>query len=287
MVGVEGWQQPARPVRSSGPAHRQPAGGFVRLSAKRGKGLGEVSNLGGKSKPGKGLGVQPAAASTKADPTKQAEADAAIAAIAAECEKEEKERDLAALEASARAVAALSSSEPGLGAGDRAASLAGDWRLVWVSGDEALACVGTGLHKLPLTLLEDMFLSLGKPAIGAKLEVAEILRILGPFPNVRNTLAGTWKPSADGKFGISLVYDTMVDGNGGVIKAPDGSERRKVPLTAAYASPGEALCLQAGDGGLLVFAAEADLDGALKALRVDRPEDWDEPKEPFKLPWQK
>ena len=83
-------------------------------------------------------------------------------------EQEEKERDLAALEASARAVAALSSSEPGLGAGDRAASLAGDWRLVWVSGDEALACVGTGLHKLPLTLLEDMFLSLGKPAIGAK-----------------------------------------------------------------------------------------------------------------------
>merc|ERR1711871_1321940 len=76
---------------------------------------------------------------------------------------------------------------------------------------------------------------LGKPL--DTVECAEILRVIGPFPNVRNTLAGQWSFPAYGYWaeaaemtgsGLEFTYDTMIDGNGGTIKAPDGSDRRKV-----------------------------------------------------------
>lgn len=125
--------------------------------------------------------------------------------------------------------------------------------------------------------------------------------MLGPFPNVRNTLAGTWTCSinAAGSSQLDVTYDTMIDGNGGVIKAKDGSTRRKVSFREAILLPGQGnanegatltLVPDEGTGTSLVFKLEPDLDGALKDLRVDRPDDWNEPKEPspaLKFPWDK
>jgi hypothetical protein len=43
----------------------------------------------------------------------------------------------------------------------------------------------------------------GCVAIG-QVETAEILRVLGPFPNVRNTLAGKWCANAEGTPGLTF-----------------------------------------------------------------------------------
>lgn len=66
--------------------------------------------------------------------------------------------------------------------------LYGDWRMVWASSDDALSAVGSGLHRVAMTRLEDIFVSLGD---GGTLETNEVLRVIGPFPNVRNTLTGS------------------------------------------------------------------------------------------------
>ena len=101
--------------------------------------------------------------------------------------------------------------------------------------------------------MEDLFLTLREPVPTKQtfgvavesVECAEVLRIIGPFPNVRNTLAGQWgfpgygqdadADAATGS-GLELVYDTMIDGNGGAIKAPDGSDRRKVSQSVSQSA---------------------------------------------------
>jgi len=54
---------------------------------------------------------------------------------------------------------ALAATDAGLGLNEASSSVMGDWRLVWASSDDALSVVGSGLHKVPLTLMEDLFLS--------------------------------------------------------------------------------------------------------------------------------
>merc|ERR1740130_2075524 len=71
----------------------------------------------------------------------------------------------------------------------------GDYQLVFVTSDEALCAVGSGLHKVFATKMEDLFISFGPKYMQAEsgafgLETAEILRVFGPFPNIRNTFAG-------------------------------------------------------------------------------------------------
>ncbi len=77
----------------------------------------------------------------------------------------------------------------------------------------------------------------------------------------------------------------MVDGMGGTIKPKDGAASRIVDFDAAYADR-LALILRAGDH-LLVFGREADFEGALKKLRVDRPDNWEAPPPGFQWPWSK
>lgn len=59
---------------------------------------------------------------------------------------------------------ALVATDAGLGLSEASSSVMGDWRLVWASSDDALSVVGSGLHKVPLTLMEDLFLSFQTPS---------------------------------------------------------------------------------------------------------------------------
>ena len=103
--------------------------------------------------------------------------------------------------------------------------------------------------------------------------------------------------------GLEFTYDTMIDGNGGTIKAPDGSDRRKVNFDVncvgetgiVFTQKEKATPSSASSTPLiLVFKRVDDLEEEFKRLRVDRPDDWDEPKENTgpsislpKMPWSK
>merc|ERR1711990_42418 len=108
---------------------------------------------------------------------------------------------------------------------------------------------GSGLHKVFATRMEDLFVSFGpdvmmasKGAVG--FETAEILRVFGPFPNIRNTFAGEFKVGQgqggvsrrDWADGVTLSYDTMVNGLGQSIKAPDGKDTRRMVGRIPYAN---------------------------------------------------
>ena len=257
LCAVDGWVIPSK-------FSRMPV---TKMNANRAKG--------GLSSFGKGPSPRQ---TCEVDPDKEKELIGHVESIVAESRKENN-RDLALLDEACAAAAALVETDAGLS--PSRGSLAGDWKLVWASSDDAVCSIGSGLHTLPLTLLEDIFVSFS----GGAVETAEVLRVMGPFPNVRNTLAGKFNFPGGGA--MSLSYDKMVDGNGGVIKAPDGASTRRVDLRSCFGVSGAMIFLPKGvPDGVLVFEREPDVDAALKALRVDRPEDWDNPKEQFKFPWQ-
>lgn len=333
-VVIEAWvPHPLGTQRYQRPCHLQ--------AAKRGKGLKEIAKSGGPKSPSPGGGIQGnkrVGGSVKADP-KARELSAVKAAqvlklVEEAADPESKTTiDVRAIEQLVKEAAALNQDTTGEGTGSGAAGgaqpsrsplMLGDWQLAWCSSDDALCAVGSGLHKLPLTVMEDLFLSLRAPAQGKKssptplgkpfdtVECAEILRVIGPFPNVRNTLAGQWSFPAYGYWaeadettgsGLEFTYDTMIDGNGGTIKAPDGSDRRKVNFdvncvgeTGIVFTQKEKATLSSASSTplILVFKRVDDLEEEFKRLRVDRPDDWDEPKENTgpsislpKMPWSK
>jgi hypothetical protein len=77
-------------------------------------------------------------------------------------------RDVAAIAAAAQQLRSL-----GL-EGAKSSALNQCWQCIYVSNDEALCSVGTGLHKLPLTRMEDMFITLSK----GQIETVEVLRVV-------------------------------------------------------------------------------------------------------------
>jgi len=70
--------------------------------------------------------------------------------------------------------------------------------LGWAGSDEAICRIGTGLHNVPLARLQAMYLTLdgngeqfgGGVSAARVWKIYEVIRIIGPFPNVRNTLRG-------------------------------------------------------------------------------------------------
>ena len=166
-----------------------------------------------------------------------------------------------------------------------------------MGSDEAICHIGTGLHKVPLARLQEVFLScLGR----SRLEILEVIRILGPFPNVKNILQGNTKINKgkngnDGAFGnvenIQIVMDSMIDGTGKEILAGKQDNVRKVDLQiyfsderaiVAVVPPSTSTSSSNGSGGtvrqnnplenngsnVLVFVREEDLDEKLDSLRV-------------------
>lgn len=112
-----------------------------------------------------------------------------------------------------------------------------DYRLAWVGSDDALCHLGTGLHKVPLARLEEVFLSL---LGGNRVLLQEVIRILGPFPNVKNTLAGSCSTTTtatsenDSFVTWTLSYESMVDGTGKELLAGKEENVRFVDLQVLF-----------------------------------------------------
>lgn len=150
----------------------------------------------------------------------------------------------------------------------------GDYRLVWAKTDEAVGEIGTGLHRVPLARLEDIFLSLRDDAIlrTKEIRMTEIVRVIGPFPNVKNSLFGSFQGI---KNKLHISYKRGVDGTG---KSLEG-KARDISFSIVHSTD---RCLILGASSLakdewLVFQREDDLPGALNKLRVPLNDDSDDP----------
>lgn len=159
-----------------------------------------------------------------------------------------------------------------------------DYRLAWVGGDDAICHLGTGLHKVPLARLQEVFLTfMGRNRI----EVSEVIRILGPFPNVRNILQGSTKVGAakgSEVESMNIVMDSMVDGTGKEILAGTEDNIRRVNFQIYFSdekaivavvppdntsdSPVRSDPLEDYGAHVLVFIREDELDDKLDELRV-------------------
>ena len=156
-----------------------------------------------------------------------------------------------------------------------------NYRLAWVGGDDAISHIGTGLHKVPLARLQEVFMSyLGRN----RMEVLEVIRILGPFPNVKNILQGTTQITSKGGDDVTtlnIVVDSMVDGTGKEILAGTEDNIRRVDLQVYFADERAIVAVVPPDGdgyrsnpledngaNVLVFIKEEELEEKLDALRV-------------------
>jgi hypothetical protein len=203
-----------------------------------------------------------------------ADADSAAAALLDACG--ESDRDLEKIDGIVAELAAL----PGPGAADATSAVRGDWRLSWARSDDGVGSVGTGLHRVPLASLEDIFLSLAPKRV----LTSEVIRVLGPFPNVKNTLEGTSKVRAGAT--LDLSYDTVVDGLGATLT---DTQARKVSFDLV-ALTRDVLVLRApvnpvGGDEWLVFERELDLAAALDKLRVAPVDDGTEPEPAAERGW--
>ena len=197
-----------------------------------------------------------------------------------------------------------------------------NYNLAWVGSDDAICHLGTGLHKVPLARLQDIFMTIGGGGSDIDLDIGrmkkgsrgkgyyggitimEVISILGPFPNVRNTLKGsitdgkTKKSSSTSSdaFGgnineqtksdtimekgeqVLITYDSMTDGLGKEIEAGNDSNVRTVDLGILYADENAIVCIVpdvedsdmfAKNGkNVMLFLKEEDLDGKLQSLRA-------------------
>jgi hypothetical protein len=153
-----------------------------------------------------------------------------------------------------------------------------DYRLAWVGSDDAICHIGTGLHNVPLARLQEVFMScLGRNRI----EVSEVIRILGPFPNVRNILQGSTKiGKGDQIDSLKIVMDSMVDGTGKEILAGTEDNIRRVNLQIYFSDERAIVAvvppekgvrsdpLEGNGSDVLVFVREDELEEKLDKLRV-------------------
>ena len=104
--------------------------------------------------------------------------------------------------------------------------------MAWVGSDDAICHIGTGLHKIALARMQEVFLLLQER------NRLEIYEVISAFPNVRNTLQGSCQV-AIGKSNNDCVwklsYDSMIDGTGKELLAGKDENVRKVDLQIAFA----------------------------------------------------
>jgi hypothetical protein len=156
-----------------------------------------------------------------------------------------------------------------------------DFRLAWVGSDEAVCHIGTGLHKVPLARLQEVFLSFtGR----GQVEFQEVIRILGPFPNVKNTLKGSSKIEkvGDDITNWQVTWESMIDGTGKEVLAGFPENSRNVGMQVLYCDDSVVIALalnekeraqrndpfEASGKSVMVFVKVDDLDDQLERLRV-------------------
>lgn len=156
------------------------------------------------------------------------------------------------------------------------------FRLAWVGSDDAICHIGTGLHKIALARLQEVFLTL--PGRNRWL-LYEVISVLGPFPNVRNTLDAKSSIANYNDSSNSLRWridiESMIDGTGKELLAGKAENERKVDLQVVFADPNVIVAVVPLDDKaprqdpledkgkhVLVFVAEDDLDNKLDQLRV-------------------
>jgi hypothetical protein len=123
-----------------------------------------------------------------------------------------------------------------------------DYRLAWVGSDDAICHVGTSIHKVPLARLQEVFLSF--PGRNNRVQLQEVIRVIGPFPNVRNNLQGQSKSKiiSDNTDNIdnnkdtnlqewTITWDSMIDGTGKELMAGTEKNARIVQLQVHVSSP--------------------------------------------------
>ena len=153
------------------------------------------------------------------------------------------------------------------------------YRLAWVGSDSATCHVGTSLHKVPLARLQEMYLLLGY----GRWELLEVIRILGPFPNVRNTLKGDIKVEkirGNGREGakLEISYLSMIDGTRKEILAGKEDNTKVIELDVWFANDKAIVCSvpreDGGEGGwsvpLGVHKVVCSLPGLKVATKVKR-----------------
>lgn len=170
-----------------------------------------------------------------------------------------------------------------------------NFRLAWVGSDEAICHIGTGLHKVPLARLQEVFWCCCSSKASNRFELLEVISILGPFPNVRNTLQGSWKvvntngsstsSSSLSMANLQITMDSMVDGTGKELLAGTEENIRKVSMDLAFWDERVLVMvvptsttnnddditrdpLDDNGSNVLVFLQEPQLDEKLDALRV-------------------
>lgn len=186
------------------------------------------------------------------------------------------------------------------------------YRLLWVGSDDAISAFGTGLHKVPLARLQEVFISISIPLTKKKsnasnvnrfrLTTTEVIRILGPFPNIKNTLQGICTISSaphyndqKGEEQWNITWDSMIDGTGKELIGRNNDDVRQVPtiqmlygdeqiIVASIQKEGIATQMDTSSnnvdalpshqspipavGSILLFVREMEMDDKLTALRV-------------------
>jgi hypothetical protein len=115
-----------------------------------------------------------------------------------------------------------------------------------------------------------------------KIEILEVISLIGPFPNVKNILQGTTKlNSGSGGSDVQIVMDKMFDGTGKEIKAETEDSIRRVDLEIAFCDEQVIVAVMPDENNenarpldddgkrVLLFTREDDLFERLEALRVN------------------
>jgi len=114
------------------------------------------------------------------------------------------------------------------------------------------------------------------------LQMLEVIRILGPFPNVKNVLRGTIKIDANGGGSANwkITWSSLVDGTGKEILAGTADNVRRLNVQVLFWAPSILVVAVPSESGadpldnqdrgrsVLLFLRENALAEKLESLRV-------------------
>jgi hypothetical protein len=143
-----------------------------------------------------------------------------------------------------------------------------DYRLAWIASDGAVCAIGSALHgKIALARLQEVYLTLHRN----RLQMYEVVRILGPFPNVKNTLSGSAKFARQNVGRMTITWQSLIDGTGK--ENFEGGATKEATLDILYGDD-QLIVARLVDKDIprveecVVFIRDNDMDKTLENLRV-------------------